>query len=126
MSLIALLHSESALALVGALAGTVWTAFRSADGLRRVRDRRYNAALSALEAGVEQTYREYVHAIKEARADGRLTGAERVLARERARRAAIAFGRTQGVDVLAQIGDEFIDLWISRLVREAKSTPRTK
>jgi hypothetical protein len=74
-----------------------------------------------LEAGVEQVYRTYVRAIKDARSDGKLTEEEADQARRLAKRRAIEFGRTTGVDVIREIGDGYVDLWISKLVRRAKS-----
>ena len=41
-------------------------------------------------------------------------------ARELARDAAIAFGRTRGVDVVGSIGHDYIDLWITKLVKQRK------
>ena len=41
-------------------------------------------------------------------------------ARRRARDASIEFGRTQGIDVLRELGGEYIDLWIAKLVKRLK------
>ena len=120
MTLPQLLTSESSLALVGAAIGAAWTAFRSTDCYRRAQQRRYDKALLALEAGVDVTYRTYVQALKEARADGKLTPEETAEARQRARDAAIEFGRTQGIDVLREVGEQFIDLAIAKLVKRLK------
>ena len=120
MSLATILASEAALTTVAGIVGTIWTAFKSRDAYRRARDRRYGSALRALEAGVEHTYRTYVRAIKEGRADGKLTEAERAEARRRARRAAIQFGRTEGVNVVTELGEDYVNLWIDKLVRRAK------
>ena len=35
--------------------------------------------------------------------------------------ASIRFGETQGVDVLRELGAEYIDLWIAKLVKGLKS-----
>ena len=123
MSLATILASEAALTTVAGIVGTIWTAFKSRDAYRRAQERRYGEALRALEAGVEHTYRTYVRAIKEGRADGKLTEAERAEARRRARRAAIQFGRTEGVNVVTELGEDFINLWIDKLVRRAKKRP---
>ncbi len=112
--------SEWGLTLATMVFGALWTAFRSSDVLGRVRDERFRKALSALEAGVEQTYRTYVRALKESRADGKLTDEERRQARLLARDTAMAFGRTQGVDVLQTLGREYIDVWIAKLVNGLK------
>lgn len=121
MTLGHVLQSETALALIGGLAGLAWTMFRSNDLLRTARNRRFEQALQALEAGVELTYRTYVQAVKEAKADGKLTNEEAREARRRARDAAIEFGRTQGIDVLGELGTAYVDLWIAKLVKRLKS-----
>ena len=120
MTIPQLLTSDSGLTLVGAAVGAVWTAFRSTSLYQRMQQRRHQKALLALEAGVDQTYRTYVQALKQARADGKLTPEEAAEARQRARAAAIEFGRTQGVDVLREVGEQFIDLAIAKLVKRIK------
>lgn len=115
-----ILASESGLTVIGAALGGLWTAFKAGDWRRQAGATRYDKALRALEAGVELTYRTYVQAIKEAREDGQLTSDEARQARSRARAAAIDFGRTQGVDVLRELGTEYIDLWIAKLVKKLK------
>ena len=120
MSLASILQSEAGLALVGSILGGVWTFFKSCDWYVRIRRRRYSQALRALEAGVEQTYQTYVRAIKESSADGRLSEDERRQARQLARETAIAFGRTEGVDVLRELGEAYLDLWITKLVNRLK------
>lgn len=121
MTLQHLFQSDAALTLIGALVGTAWTAFRSSDLLRNARDSRFDKALQALEAGVELTYRTYVQAIKAAKEDGKLTSEEASEARQRARDAAVEFGRTQGIDVLNELGTPYIDLWIAKLVKNLKT-----
>lgn len=123
MSFSTFFSSDPGLTLVTGLLGTAWTAFRSHDWFTRRQNRRYTRALQALEAGVDDVYRTYVQAIKQASADGKLTREEAQHARKLARRRAIAFGRTTGIDVIRELGDEYIDLWIAKLVRKAK--PRT-
>jgi len=123
MTLSNLISSEPGLALIGAILGGIWTAFRSSDWYQRVQRQRHSKSLEALEAGVEITYRTYVKAIKEARADGKLTDEEAREARRRAREAAVEFGRTQGIDVLRELGTEYIDLWIAKLVKRLKGSP---
>jgi len=114
------LNSEQGLTMVAAVVGAFWTFFRSTDLYTRARGRRYFRAIEALEAGVEQTYRTYVRALKEAREDGALTEDEQRNARALARQAAVEFGERHGVDVLRELGSEYIDLWIARLVKKLK------
>jgi len=121
MTVADVLLSDSALALVGTALGGAWTVFKSLDCFRRAQTRRYGKALETLEAGVEHTYRTYVEAIKSAREDGKLTREERREARRRAREAALRFGQANGIDVLAEIGDEYLDLRIAKLVKRLKA-----
>jgi hypothetical protein len=120
MSVANVLSSEMGLTVLGTLLGGVWTAFRSSEWYRRVSERRYNKALQALEAGIELTYRTYVRAIKQSREDGKLTDEERQQARRQARQAAIEFGRSQGVDVAREVGAEYMDALIAKLVGKLK------
>lgn len=115
------LMSEPALTTLGAVLGGLWTFFKASDWYQRARDNRFTEALHALEAGVQQTYDVYVRAVKEASADGKLSSEERRRARELARDAAIAFGRTRGIDVIGSIGRDYIDMWISKLVNQRKA-----
>jgi len=121
MTLESLFQSDAALTLIGGLMGLAWTAFRSSEWLGKMRSQRFDKALQALEAGVELTYRTYVQAIKEAKTDGKLTAEEAREARRRARDAAIEFGRSQGIDVLDELGTAHIDLWIAKLVKKLKT-----
>jgi hypothetical protein len=121
MTILDILNSEGAITLVGGILGAVWTAFRSQEWYQRASRRRFAKALQALEAGVEQVYRTYVRAIKVAREDGALTDDEAERARRLAKRRAIEFGRTTGVDVVRELGEEYLDLWISKLVRRAQN-----
>ena len=116
-----LVTSDSGLTLVGAFLGGLWTLFKSQSWYRRIRQRRYFKAIQALEAGVEQTYRTYVRAIKESREDGQLTDEERHQARALARDAAVQFAETQGIDVFHELGADYLDLWIAKLVKRLKS-----
>lgn len=120
MSLENVLSSETVLTILATILGAIWTAFRSSEWRRRARERRFEKALRALEAGVELTYRMYVQAIKESRADGKLTEEERRQARRQALDAAIEYGRRQGIDVLREVGAEYVDLWIAKHVKRLK------
>ncbi len=117
-----ILQSDTALTLIGGVLGVAWTAFRSSDLIRNARNQRFDKALHALEAGVDLTYRTYVQALKTAKEDGKLTPEEAREARQRARDAALEFGRTKGIDVLDEIGTAYIDLWIAKLVKRLKTS----
>jgi N-glycosylase/DNA lyase len=120
MSFTEFLTSEPVITLAATGVAAFWTAMKSSEWWQRSRSRRYHRAIEALEAGVDKTYRSYVKAIKEARADGKLTDAERQRARQIARETAITYGRNEGIDVIREVGDDYLDLWLSRLVRKAK------
>jgi len=122
MSIVENLSSGLGLTLVTAILGSIWTAFRSTEFYNRARNQRYGEALQALEAGVELTYRTYVRSIKESREDGKLTQEEMRLARRRAREAAIEYGRTRGIDILRELGANYIDLIIAKQVKNLKNT----
>jgi len=122
MSFSDLFTSDAVLGLVATGLATFWTALKGSEWYNRARNQRYRRAITALEAGVDQTYRSYVRAIKDAHEDGKLTAEERRRARALARQTAINFGQTEGIDVVRELGQDYIDLWISRLVRKAKAS----
>jgi len=107
-------------ALVGTLLAAAWTFFKSRDLYEEIRQQRYFVAVEALEAGVEKTYRVYVQALKEAKADGKLTPDERAVARQKAVAYAQEFGCTRGIDVIEELGREYIPVLISKIVRMLK------
>ena len=112
--------SDAGLTMVSAALGSIWTAFKTSEWRRRAQETRYAKAVQALEAGVDTTYRAYVQSIKEARTDGKLTAEEAALARERAIQTAVTYGREQGVDVLTEVGANYADLLIAKLVKKLK------
>lgn len=120
MNIMGILQSDAALACGVTIAGTFWTLFKGSDWFQARRQRRLREALEALEAAVEATYREYVRALKEKNPGGSLTPAEQDLARQYARERAIAIARTRGVDLIRELGADFIDLWTGRIVRKLK------
>jgi hypothetical protein len=115
------LNSEQGLTMVATVLGTFWAFVQSSKLFTQMRTRKYYRAVEALEAAVEQTYRTYVRAIKDAREDGKLTDDEQRNARALARQSAVEFGERQGVDVLKELGSEYLDLWIARLVKKLKA-----
>jgi hypothetical protein len=113
--------NDTTLTLLATVATTAWTLFKTSDWWQQHRQRRFDRAIQVLESAVDETYRAYVERIKEARADGKLTAGERRRARELARQRAITIGRTQGIEVLQELGGEYVDLWIARLVKKLKN-----
>ncbi|MEK7794788.1 MAG: hypothetical protein AAB353_09675 [Candidatus Hydrogenedentota bacterium] len=122
MTLLDALNSETGLTLVSGAVGAAWTFFKSQDWMQGLRRRRARRAIQAIEAGVDKAYRTYVREIKRAREDGDLTREEIDQARRLARRTAIDYGRNEGIDVLRELGEDFVNLWITRLVNRAKRT----
>jgi hypothetical protein len=111
---------ELGLTIVGMVAGTLWTGFKASDRYQRWRGRRYQKGVLALESGVERTYQAYVKAIKAGRSDGRLTEEEKSRARSMARMRAIKLAKSDGIDLLRTIGEDYVDLWIGRLIQKRK------
>lgn len=118
--LVELMTSEIGITIVGGAIGIAWTGFKSLDWIEQRRQDRHTVALMAIEAGVEHSFQTYVRAIKAARANGKLTQDERKHARALAWNAAIRMGRAQGVNVVRELGHDFVPVWISRMVRELK------
>lgn len=106
--------------VVGTVVGGLWASFKASDRYQRWQQRRYRKALLALESGVERTYQAYVKAVKAGRADGRLTEEEKARARSMTRARAIQLAKGEGVDLLRTIGEDYIDVWITRLIGRRK------
>ncbi len=121
MNLTQLLQSDPALAIAGSILGAAWSVLKSQTFLRHRKRSRFDRAIVALEAGIDEVYRTYVREIKRARADGKLTSAEAAHARRLARDRAIRLGRNDGVDVIKEIGADYLDLWIGKLLRNGNN-----
>lgn len=106
--------------LIGTIVGGLWSGFKASDWYQARQRRRYQQALRALEAGVERTYQAYVKAIKAGRSDGRLTEQEKARARSMARMRAVKLAKTDGIDLLRTVGEDYVDLWIGRIVGRRK------
>jgi len=107
---------DMGITVLGTVVGGLWTCFKSSEQFGRLKRRRYRKALLALESGVERTYQAYVKAIKAGRADGHLTEEEKARARSMARARAVKLAREEGIDLLRTIGEDYIDVWISRMI----------
>ena len=115
-----LLLNDTAIGAAAGTAAVLWGAVKSTEWWERRMARRRNRAVSLLEAGVVRTYERYVREIKRARADGKLSAAERRRARELAIETATAIGRKEGIDLLRTLGRDHIEPWIERVLRRLK------
>ena len=121
-----LLNSDTGLALAATIFGSIWALFKASEWGRILRRERYREALQALEAAVDETYHEYVEAIKNSREDGQLTADEKRRARLAAREKAIIIARERGVELLDTIGRHHVDTWIAKIVKRLKRPARQK
>lgn len=78
-------------------------------------------ALACLEAGVRETYAEYVRATKAAHEDGKLTDAEREEALRRALDRARAYAAAEGVDLLKHYAKVYLPVLVEKIVRRNKT-----
>jgi len=117
---------EEIVMLLGAVLGAVWTFFKATEYAARLKDKKYSKALRFLEAGVWQTYITYVHHIKEARADGKLTDIERQDARNMAYVYAKSYAEEEGLNLVEELSKEYIPTLITHIVRKLKSKSITK
>ena len=120
MSISEVLGSEPGITLLGTVLGGLWTLFKSSELFERIRRRRFRRALNALEGAVEETYQSYVKSIKASREDGRLTEAEKRQARRLAQERAKSIARKQGINLLRELGEDYLDLWTTKLVQRLK------
>lgn len=119
-ALLDFLNSEQGLTLVAAIVGAIWTWLKTSERFAAVRADRRWAIAECAEDAVGVTWQTYVQAIKEARADGKLEETEKAQARELAYKAAVAFGKSRGLDLEKLFGPDTILLWIERAVARAK------
>jgi hypothetical protein len=122
MTISSVLGSEQGIVWLGTALGAIWTLFKSSECYQRIRGKKSDQALQVLESAVEETYRTYVQAIKAARADGRLSGEEKKQARQLAKERAFALAKQQGLDLLRLLGNDNIDLWLTKSVNRLKSS----
>jgi len=112
--------SEFSVSLAMTVLGAVWTFFKSTEWYEKLQKRKYFKAMQALEAAVEETYRTYVREIKNSRMDGQLTEDERKQARDLARNRAAELAHAEGLDIMRELGDNYMDLWIQKIVNKLK------
>jgi len=116
-----LFESEAGLTIVAAVVGLVWTGIKGSRFYQRRQREHFERALLMLEAGVENAWQTYVRELKRGREDGRLTREEARHARQLAIEAAVHHGQREGIDVLAAMGRDYADAFITRLIRQRKA-----
>ena len=95
------------LPIISALAVALWSAFKSSESFRswrnRVGDEQFDAAMRAVEAGVQLTYENYVRRTKLEAPEHKLTDEQRSRARLDAIQHAVSVAPS-GVDVIKTLG----------------------
>ena len=113
--------NELYLELIATIVAIVYSFVKASDWYKEhVVGSKREKAIDAIIAGVNKTYEEYTKEIKAANNDGKLTKEERAEARRLAKEAAIEFGKKNGVDIVRNIGEDFIDSYLENAVREMK------
>lgn len=90
--------------------------------LEAVEKWKLQTALECLEAGVRDTYEEYVRAIKVASEDGKLEDAERKEAMSRAVAKAKEYAASEGVDMLKVYAKEYLPVLVERIIASRKTS----
>ncbi len=119
-----IMQSEAVLSIAASVIGLVWAGVKGSGLLAQRRRRRFDRALLALEAGVEKSWQTYVRELKRGREDGKLSQDEARHARQLAVETALQVGRQEGIDVLAELGRDYVDAFIARLLRNRKLDQR--
>lgn len=89
--------------------------------LEWVRKHNLEMALASLEAGVSETYEEYVKVVKESRRDGKLTEDEKRTARVMAVEKAKSILATQGLNLFKYYGPRVAEALVSRISQRSKT-----
>lgn len=124
MSITGLLGNDAVLTLLATVVAALWSVITASKWWQGLKDDNYAKAVACVEGGVQVAMQTYVAALKEANADGKLTKEEEAEARKKATDAAIAFGKSRGVDVVAELGTAYIQIWIEKIIAKLKGTPK--
>lgn len=89
-----------------------------------IRRWRLERAAQCLEAGVRQTYEEYVRVCKAASDDGKLDSEQRAEAMRRALEAAETYARREGIDLLKQYAKDYLPVLVDRFIRGVQGESR--
>ena len=101
-----------------ALSAVVFALVKKVEAVRRWRLAR---AVECVEAGVRETYEEYVRAMKAASIDGKLTDEERAEARRRAIERAKDYAAREGVDLLKVYAKTYLPVLVEKILRRDKA-----
>ncbi len=113
-----LLTSDTGAALVLGLVGLVFAGLKR---LETVQAYELERALDCIRLGVEETYQNYVRALKQSREDGKLTAEERAAARAMAVNAALQYARDQGIPLLKTYALEYLPVLVEKVLRQSKA-----
>lgn len=118
-----IIESGPLLEIAVTVLGLLWAFFKSTEWYTEhvIKPNRAKA-LDSIQAGVQHVYETYTREIKTASADGHLSDDERKIARGLAKEAAIAYGKTNGVDIIKTVGQEFIDLYLEKAHQDVNKT----
>lgn len=120
-----LLDSNAALNLAALAVGGAFTLVQGSKWYQTKIGAKKRRAVEFVELAVNETFETYVRARKAASVDGKLTSQERETARRMARDAAIGIAKSEGVDLVADIGEAVLQNVIQRTVTRAKANEQT-
>lgn len=116
-----ILGSEPIISLAVTLAGTAIAMLCGTLRSKVKKDGELDELLHFVETGVNETYETFVREIKSTANGGKLTKAQRLEARSKARAYAIEKAEVEGVDLVKRMGSAALSNWIKRLVDEKKA-----
>lgn len=116
-----ILGSEPIISLAVTLAGTAIAMLCGTLRSKVKKDGELDQLLHFVETGVNETYETFVREIKSKAQGGKLTKAQRLEARSKARSYAIEKAKAEGVDLVKRMGSAALGNWIKRLVDEKKA-----
>ena len=112
------LGSEQGQVIILSVVGFIFGFIKRRESVKKWK---LEVAIKALEVGVNDTYRAYVRAIKDAKADGKLTDDEKEHARELAIAKAMQIAKEVGLDLVKYYGKEYLPVIIEKIVQRNKT-----
>jgi len=129
--MIEFLTSQAALTIIGGLFTVIWGVFKMEERLttffqKRMGERRAKMIM-ALAAAAQDVYDGYVRDLKKYKnEDGQLTKEEAGRAKKTAIARAVALASREGIDLVQEMGEEYINLWLERIIKEMKRKSHIK